>query len=163
MLTVLLLPVAAVAMDTGVYHASMRTAQAQIATRRPATARPVVGVPAALDPIQRPVSTQVRVTGADRPAYLTTAQVTPGTAAGTALHVWVDRRSGQIVSGPVSAAQAARKATWAAVMAGLLLPGLAYAMWRCLRSALDRVRLDRWQDEWQRVEPVWSRRYHHRQ
>jgi hypothetical protein len=154
------LPAAVISTDAYVCHASMHTVHLQATTRRPATAQLLRSAP--LAPSQTNVEAAARVTGAGRAPYVATATVAPGTAAGTTMSVWVDTRSGAIVSAPLTVAQASHDARLAAAMAVPALPLTAFGLWLALRWALNRMRFAQWDDEWERVEPRWSGRYRDR-
>jgi len=151
------LPGAVISTDAYVYHGSMHTVHVQAATRCPATAQLLQNAPSV--PSQTDVETTVRVTGADRAPYVTTATVAPGSAAGTTMSVWVDTHSGAIVSAPLTATQASRGAGLIAAMVVPALSLTAFALWLALRWALNRLRFAQWDGEWERVEPQWSGRH----
>lgn len=154
------LPAAVISTDAYVYHVSMHSAHVQAATRRPATAQLVENAP--LAPSQTEVAAPARVTGTGRAPYIASAMVAPGTVAGTTISVWVDMRSGAIVSAPLTAAQASHDAGLAAALAVPALPLTAFGLWLALRWGLNRMRFAQWDSEWERVEPRWSGRYRDR-
>ncbi|MCQ4079815.1 hypothetical protein NGB36_04215 [Streptomyces sp. RB6PN25] len=156
-LILLALPAAVIGTDAYVYHLSMHTVRVQAATRRPATAQVLRNAP--MVPSQTTVAAAARVTGAGRAPYVATASVTPGTVAGTILSVWVDKRTGAIVSAPLTASQASHDAGLAAAMVVPALPLAALGLWLALRRVLDRMRAARWDKEWEWIEPQWSGRY----
>jgi hypothetical protein len=154
------LPAAVISTDTHVYQVSMHTVRVQAATRRPATAQLLQNAPSVSS--QSDIETAARVTGAGRAPYVATVMVAPGTAAGTTVGVWVDTRSGAIVSAPLTAAQASRDAGLVAAMVVPALPLAVFGIWLVLRWILDRMRFAQWGGEWERVEPRWSGRYRDR-
>jgi hypothetical protein len=159
-LTLLGLPAAVISTDAYVHHVSMHTVHVQTATRRPATAQLLQSAPQA--PSESNVVAAARVTGAGRAPYTATVMVAPGTTAGTVMSVWVDTRSGAIVSAPLTAAQASHNAGLAAAMVVPALPLTAFGLWLALRWVLNRMRFAQWDGEWERVEPQWSGRYRDR-
>jgi hypothetical protein len=81
----------------------------------------------------------------------------PGTPAGTAVPTWIDG-SGLPTAAPMTGEQV----TWRAVSTGLAtitgaLLALAVAF-RLVRWRLDRARWSWWEQEWERIEPRWTRR-----
>jgi hypothetical protein len=90
--------------------------------------------------------------GADRAG---TVLVPPGTLAGTAVPVWVDRDGARTVA-PMDPRSIQGTAT---AMALLPLIGVPIAAWACYAvfcAALDARRDRRWTDGWAAVEPRWK-------
>ncbi|MER6786638.1 hypothetical protein ABT330_18815 [Streptomyces sp. NPDC000658] len=149
------LPTAAISAGLAAYEASMRTVRVQAAERHQVTARLTSAVEGG-DWTKRPA--QVRWTDADGRVRTGAALVKPGTAAGAAVRVWVDRE-GNVATAPTS--------TLNATSSGWLIGGLTAfgvvagsgAARAGMRRVLDRRRYAQWDAEWALVEPGWSARF----
>ncbi len=107
-----------------------------------------------VDQQQRATGRWVAPDGSERTGSVTTAA---GGHTGDRIRIWVDR-TGQVTSPPVSAAASAvliiTLATGAALAWGALLAAAQFG----LRRRLDRRRMAGWDDEWDRIGPLWSGR-----
>lgn len=84
-------------------------------------------------------------------------RVTPGSPAGTPVEVWTDRR-GRLVSAPVTVSEARLRATLVGGLVGLSAAAVPFVVGRVLCARLERHRLDRWDTEWARFDPLSDRR-----
>ena len=82
--------------------------------------------------------------------------MTSGSMAGVGMGIWVDER-GRAVPQPPGADRALVRATTDAgtvlIAGGVLIGGL----WWAARRAINRRDLRRWERDWKRVGPLWSR------
>ncbi|MFE7644860.1 Rv1733c family protein [Streptomyces phaeoluteigriseus] len=99
---------------------------------------------------------EVGWTGPDGSAHAGQARVVPGSAAGTTVTVWTDRR-GRMVTEPATAAQARVRASLVGGLAGVTVAVLPLAGGRYLRGRLERRRMDRWGVEWALFDAVRGR------
>lgn len=157
---VLGLPVASVSAGFAVHESTMRTVQAQSAERVQVTAQ-VTSAPEAApgSAAKEKQKVQLRWVGEDGRQYTGSAHVPLDKTAGSTVRIWVDRE-GTVQNPPMSASNADASGwltggmTAAGVYAGYV------AARRGVRRALDRGRYARWDAEWDRVEPLWSARFH---
>ncbi|MFE7896855.1 hypothetical protein ACFU3E_04790 [Streptomyces sp. NPDC057424] len=157
---VLGLPAASVSAGTAVHESTMRTVRAQAAERSQTTAQ-VTSAPesapgSAANERQR---VQLKWTDEDGRQRTGTAQVALDETAGSTVRVWVDRE-GNVTTPPMSASNA-QVTGW--LMGGMTAAGVYVgflAARRGVRLALDRRRYAQWDAEWDRVEPLWSARFH---
>ncbi|KRC94518.1 MULTISPECIES: Rv1733c family protein [unclassified Streptomyces] len=149
------LPTAAISAGLAAYEASMRTVRVQAAERHQVTAWLTSAVRGG-DWAKRPA--QVRWTDADGTTRTGAAMVKPGTAKGTSVRVWVDRR-GNVATAPTTTLNATASG-W--LIGGLTAFGVAtgsYAARDGMCRVLDRRRYAQWDAEWDLVEPSWSARF----
>ncbi|MCQ9130301.1 MULTISPECIES: hypothetical protein [Streptomyces] len=149
------MPAAAVGAGLTAYHASLRTVRIQAADRHQVTAHLTRKADGG-DWAKRPAP--VRWTGPDGVVRTGTALVSPGTARGAAVRLWVNREG--TVTGPPTTTLNATADGW--LMGGMAAFGVAggsYAAWAGVRRVLDRRRYAQWDAEWVRVEPRWSARF----
>ncbi|MFE1439132.1 hypothetical protein [Streptomyces sp. NPDC058739] len=85
------------------------------------------------------------------------ARVGPGTAAGTAVKVWTDRQ-GRLVGEPVGAAEARVRSALVGTLMGLGAAMVPFACGRAVRDRLECRRLDQWETDWLRFDPLWGHR-----
>ncbi|WP_367325753.1 hypothetical protein [Streptomyces sp. HUAS ZL42] len=157
---VLGLPAASVSAGLAVHESTMRTVEAQSAERFQVTAR-VTSAPEAAtgSDADEKQNVQVRWIGADGRQETGTARVPLDKTAGSTVRIWVDR-DGTVQDPPMSASNAIASGwlmgcmTAAGVYAGFV------AARKGVRRALDRGRYRQWDEEWDRVEPLWSARFH---
>ncbi|MET8725022.1 Rv1733c family protein [Streptomyces misionensis] len=134
----------------------------QRAGRHPAVAHLVAKAPRVSAAHRNPlpgerVRAEVRWTAADGSARTGRVRVVPGSAAGTPVTVWTDRR-GHLVAGPVTPGQAALRAAFLGGLAGAATALVPFGAGLLLRAHLDRRRLTAWDTEWARLGPQWGRR-----
>ena len=103
------------------------------------------------------VRAEVRWTAADGSARTGRVRVVPGSAAGTPVTVWTDRR-GHLVTGPITPGQAALRAAFLGGLAGAATALVPFGAGLLLRVHLERRRLTAWDMEWARLGPQWGRR-----
>ncbi|TVT30636.1 hypothetical protein FNH05_28950 [Amycolatopsis rhizosphaerae] len=153
-LALLAVPVAA-SLGSDSYGRQKLTAEAESATRQPATAVLLSDAPAeTVGPHGVPVSTTVavpaswRVAGGGRSGMVTAPR---GTPAGTIVPIWLDTRG--TPTAPPAPPEAAVMTgiatgvlTWTAFAAGLAM------VFGALRRLLDRGRYARWEREWARLD-----------
>ncbi|MEU2980932.1 hypothetical protein ABZ678_29275 [Streptomyces hirsutus] len=157
---VLGLPVASVSAGLAVHESTMRTVQAQSAERFQVTAR-VTSAPEAApgSAANEKQKVELRWIGADGRQQTGTARVPLDKTAGLRVRIWVDRE-GTVQDPPMSPSNA-NASGW--LMGGMTAVGV-YAGFvgarKGMRLALDRRRYAQWDAEWDRVEPLWSARFH---
>jgi hypothetical protein len=83
--------------------------------------------------------------------------VPPGTAADTAVPVWVDRR-GELTGAPTDPASLPGSAAAVAALPLVGVPLAAWTLYAFLCFALDAQRDRRWSQDWAAVEPEWKSR-----
>ncbi|NGO47665.1 Rv1733c family protein [Streptomyces ureilyticus] len=157
---VLGLPVASVTAGLAVHESTMRTVQAQSAERFQVTAR-VTSAPEAASggTADEKQKVQVRWTDKDGRQQTGSAPVPLDKTAGSTVRIWVDRE-GTVKNPPMSATNA-KAGGW--LMGGMTAVGVYagfVAARKGMRLALDRRRYAQWDAEWDRVEPIWSARFH---
>ncbi|MEU6271010.1 hypothetical protein ABZ871_01090 [Streptomyces populi] len=114
-------------------------------------------VPATPGGGRRPLSAPVRWTGSDGTARTGLVRVPAGLRRGTRIDVWTDARGTIVRPAPSSSAVLQQ----ALAMGALTAAGAAFAVSAahlCVRRALVRRRLARWEHDWARTEPDWTRR-----
>jgi len=100
---------------------------------------------------------KVRWTAADGSPRAGQAKVFAGTAAGTPVTVWTDP-DGRLVTRPATASQARLRASLVGVLVGVSAGGVPFVCGRLARGRLERRRMERWDEEWERVGPLWGRK-----
>ncbi|MDO0928955.1 hypothetical protein QQY24_27410 [Streptomyces sp. TG1A-8] len=126
---------------------------------RPAVARVVArapGTPVTEGAGGGRVWAEVRWTVAGGSVRTGQARVAPGSAAGTPVTVWTDRR-GHLVARPATASEAGFRAVLVGALVGASAAAVPFAGGLALRDRLERRRLDRWDTEWARLGPQWGR------
>ncbi|MCF3136721.1 Rv1733c family protein [Streptomyces olivochromogenes] len=121
---------------------------AQVAQKAPGSATSGSGV--------GQVWTKVRWTLTDGSSHTGQARVAPGSKAGTPITVWTDPR-GHLVTRPVTAAQAHRRANLIGGLAGVSTAAVPFITGLAVRGRLERHRMDHWDAEWARFGPQWGR------
>jgi hypothetical protein len=99
---------------------------------------------------------KVRWTAADGSARAGRARVFASSTAGTPVTVWTDL-DGRLVTRPATASQARLRASFVGVLVGVSVAGVPFACGRLLCGRLQRRRMEQWDEEWQRVGPLWGR------
>ncbi|MER5470951.1 hypothetical protein ABZX90_20220 [Streptomyces sp. NPDC002935] len=104
----------------------------------------------------RVVWARVRWTRPDGTPRSGRVRVYAGTPAGTPVMVWNDL-DGRLVTRPTTVAEARLRASLVGVLAGVGAAGLPFVTGRLLRGRLERRRMERWDEEWERIGPLWGR------
>lgn len=99
---------------------------------------------------------KVRWTAADGSPHAGQARVLAGATAGTSVSVWTDLH-GRLVTRPATASQAQLRASLTGVLVGVSAAGVPFVGGRLVRGRLERRRMERWDEEWERVGPLWGR------
>lgn len=84
-------------------------------------------------------------------------RVAPGSPVGTRVTVWNDL-DGHLVTRPATAAQARLRAVLLGCLLGVSAAVVPCAAGRLLRGRLERRRMARWDTEWARLGPIWTRK-----
>lgn len=105
------------------------------------------------------VPAQARWTGQNGAVHTGQIAVDPGQRAGSHVPVWVDS-SGRPVDSPLTPDQAYFRGLLAGLAACAASTTLVMIAFGLLRRRFNRIRASAWCDEWERVEPRWTR---HRQ
>ncbi|MEU1531993.1 Rv1733c family protein [Streptomyces fagopyri] len=100
---------------------------------------------------------EVRWTAADGSPRAGRARVSVGSRAGTPVTVWTDG-DGRLVTKPASPSQARLRASLVGILMGVSAAGVPFIGGRLLRGHMERRRMDRWDEEWQRIGPLWGRK-----
>ncbi|MEU9047787.1 MULTISPECIES: hypothetical protein [unclassified Kitasatospora] len=154
------LPAATVSTDLLTYHSQLQVVQTQSATRHTVAARLVAdtAVPDAVSAQSTArVPATVTWTAPDGTVRTATVTVPPGEKAGSTAPVWVDS-NGALTTAPVTRGQAVVTGWVAAGAAAGTVSVLSLTVWKGGTRLLDRRRYARWDQEWDQVEPRWSRR-----
>ncbi|MFF7980154.1 hypothetical protein ACFZDK_13635 [Streptomyces sp. NPDC007901] len=93
----------------------------------------------------------VRWTAPDGSTHTGRTTVHPGAKAGTPVTVWIDRQ-GRLTSEPLAPVDAAFQVTWTGVLVALTTGGAVLGVTQLVRLRLERRRLERWDEEWARVD-----------
>lgn len=157
--TALLLLVVAVLTGLVVHAGALERGRLESATRAPAEAVLIEDAPAAggeQGMVRGPVPVAARWLDTHGGSHTGTVTAGAGARAGAAVPVWLDR-DGRVVRRPVGDVAAAVAGGLAAV--GLLVGGGAVlgACWAGVRRVVGRANSARWEREWERVGPEWSR------
>ncbi|MEV7127312.1 hypothetical protein [Streptomyces sp. NPDC093260] len=107
----------------------------------------------------RPASVwgEVRWTAPDGTARTGGTRVASGSAVGAAVSVWTDP-AGRLVTQPPTVNQARARSLAIGGLVGLSAAAVPLACGRLLRDRLERRRLEQWDVEWARFDPLWGRR-----
>ncbi|WRZ94505.1 hypothetical protein OHB54_38950 [Streptomyces sp. NBC_01007] len=108
------------------------------------------------DPAGRVVWTKVRWAAPDGTPRSGRVRVYAGTTADTPVLVWTDPH-GRLVTRPASVAVARLRACLMGTFAGVGVAGVPFIVGRLLRGRLERRRMERWDEEWERIGPLWGR------
>ncbi|MFE3269663.1 hypothetical protein [Streptomyces sp. NPDC059215] len=100
---------------------------------------------------------KVRWTAADGSPHDGQARVPIGSHAGTPVTVWTDD-DGRLVTRPASPSQARLRASLVGILMGVSAGGVPFVGGRLLRGHMERRRMERWDEEWQRIGPLWGRK-----
>ncbi|MEV6195140.1 hypothetical protein AB0M19_22410 [Streptomyces sp. NPDC051920] len=119
-------------------------------------ARLIEDAPEASGPAGRVVWTRVRWTAPDGSARSGQVRVSAGTSADTPVLVWTDP-VGRLVDRPTTVAVARLRAWLIGLFTGAGVAAVPFAAGRFLRGHLERRRVDRWDEEWARIGPLWGR------
>jgi len=145
---------AALAVGLAVHQDQARVVRAEAADRHSVTAQLVADVPAGVGITTTRAAVAWSSDGAD---HLASAVVPSGQRAGTPVQIWVDDRS-RVVTQPVGAGEAVAVALTAALLTVTALPLFCTLAWKGTLRLLDRRRYAGWDEEWQQIEPQWTRR-----
>lgn len=107
-------------------------------------------------PAGRVVWTRVRWTAPDGTVRSGQVRVAAGTLADTPVLVWTDP-DGRLVDRPTTVPVARLRAWLIGVFAGAGVAGIPLAVGSFLRGRLERRRVDRWDEDWARIGPLWGR------
>ncbi|WP_028803812.1 hypothetical protein [Streptomyces sp. 142MFCol3.1] len=154
------LPMASLSVGLASYRSAMRIVETQSAERHQVTARVTSTSPtAAGSATDRKQNARLSWTDQDATQRTVVAPIPQDKTVGSTVRIWVDRE-GAVQDPPLSAYNATATG-W--LMGGVTAVGvfaLAGAARKSTRRALDRRRYARWDAEWERVEPLWSTRFH---
>jgi hypothetical protein len=85
------------------------------------------------------------------------ARVDPASLMGAPVTVWTDAE-GLLVTKPAGESQARLRAGLVGGLAGLCVAAMPYVGGRLVRGRLERRRMDQWDEEWERIGPLWERK-----
>ncbi|MEU9286087.1 hypothetical protein AB0D57_15530 [Streptomyces sp. NPDC048275] len=100
---------------------------------------------------------KVHWTAADGTPHAGQARVPVGSSAGTSVSVWTDL-DGRLVTKPATPSQARMRALLVGTLMGVSVAAVPFVGGRLVRGRLERRRMDRWDEEWQRIGPLWGRK-----
>lgn len=100
---------------------------------------------------------RVRWTTADGSPHAGQARVSVGSRAGTPVTVWTDA-DGRLVTRPASPSQVRLRASLVGILMGVSAGGVPFLCGRLALGGMERRRMERWDEEWQRIGPLWSRK-----
>ncbi|MGI5452546.1 Rv1733c family protein [Streptomyces sp. CA-249302] len=84
-------------------------------------------------------------------------RVRPGSAAGTPVAVWTDPE-GRLVTRPATVSQAHLRAALIGCLVGVSAAVVPFVGGRVLRGRMESRRIDQWDTEWARFDPLWGRK-----
>jgi hypothetical protein len=151
------LPAASLSVGRAAYSSELRTVNAQAAERHQVDARLSADATGSGQGRGGFQNAPVHWTEKDGTQHSGTAHVTPGTANGATVRIWVNR-DGAVTDAPMPPGSAIATG-WLAggLTAGAVTAGVFGAR-RGVRYTLDRRRYAQWEAEWQMLEPQWSKR-----
>ncbi|GGZ44280.1 Rv1733c family protein [Streptomyces bluensis] len=100
---------------------------------------------------------EVRWTARDGSAHTGQTRVAPASAVGTPVTVWTDT-DGRMVTEPATRSEARVRSSLIGVLVGVTAAGVPFVSGRLVRGRLERRRMDEWDEEWERVGPLWGRK-----
>ncbi|MBE4741904.1 MULTISPECIES: hypothetical protein [Streptomyces] len=100
---------------------------------------------------------KVRWTAPDGSEREGQARVDPASLMGARVTVWTDA-GGLLVTKPASASQARLRAALVGGLAGLFAAAVPFVGGRLVRGRMERRRMDQWDEEWERIGPLWERK-----
>ncbi|WP_200302049.1 Rv1733c family protein [Streptomyces adelaidensis] len=100
---------------------------------------------------------KVRWAAPDGSAREGQARVGPGSVMGAPVTVWTDTE-GRLVTKPATESQAGLRAALVGGLAGLFVAAVPFAGGRLVRARMERRRMDRWDEEWELIGPLWERK-----
>ncbi|MFF5757827.1 hypothetical protein OG481_00870 [Streptomyces longwoodensis] len=100
---------------------------------------------------------KVRWTAPDGSSHTGQVRVDPGSPAYSTVTLWTDPR-GHLVTEPADPDQARVRAALVGVLAGCACAAVPFVGGRLLRGRLERRRVDQWDADWARFDPLWGRR-----
>ncbi|MEV6167159.1 hypothetical protein AB0L99_02890 [Streptomyces sp. NPDC051954] len=99
---------------------------------------------------------KVRWTAPDGSVHTGQARVRTGSAVGTTVKVWTDRK-GRLVTRPATASQARSQAAMTGALMGVGAAAVPFVCGRFLHGRLERRRMEMWDAEWALLGPLWGR------
>ncbi|MDX3692384.1 hypothetical protein PV726_18950 [Streptomyces europaeiscabiei] len=100
---------------------------------------------------------KVRWTAPDGSAHEGQARVDPTAPMGAPVTVWTDAE-GLLVTKPASESQARLRAALVGGLAGVFVSAVPLVGGRLVRGRMERRRMDQWDEEWERIGPLWERK-----
>ncbi|MFF6783214.1 hypothetical protein [Streptomyces sp. NPDC012510] len=100
---------------------------------------------------------KVRWTAPDGSAHEGRARVEAASPTGTPVAVWTDDE-GLLVTKPASESQARLRAALVGGLAGVFVAAVPFVGGRVVRGRMERRRMDRWDEEWELIGPLWARK-----
>lgn len=100
---------------------------------------------------------KVRWTAPDGSEREGQARVDPASLMGARVTVWTDA-GGLLVTKPASESQARLRAALVGGLAGLFAAAVPFVGGRLVRGRMERRRMDQWDEEWERIGPLWERK-----
>ncbi|WP_338899778.1 hypothetical protein WBG99_32545 [Streptomyces sp. TG1A-60] len=100
---------------------------------------------------------QVRWTAPDGSAREGQARVEPAALRGSPVTVWTNAE-GLLVTKPATEAQARLRAVLVGGLAAVFVAAVPFVVGRLVRGRMERRRMDQWDEEWERIGPLWGRK-----
>lgn len=100
---------------------------------------------------------EVRWTATDGSPHTGQTRVAPASTVGTPVTVWTDTE-GRMVTEPATRSEARLRSSLIGVIVGVTAAGVPFVGGRLARGRLERRRMDEWDEEWERVGPLWGRK-----
>ncbi|MEV6587087.1 Rv1733c family protein [Streptomyces acidicola] len=115
------------------------------------------GAAASSAPGSTRVWAEVRWTARDGSTRTGQTRVAPASAVGTPVTVWTDS-DGRMVTEPATRSEARVRSSLIGVLVGVTAAGVPFVGGRLVRGRLERRRMEEWDEEWERVGPLWGRK-----
>lgn len=85
------------------------------------------------------------------------ARVAPASTVGTPVTVWTDT-DGRMVTRPATESEVRLRSALIGALVGVTAAGVLFVGGRLVRGRLERRRMDQWDEEWERIGPLWGRK-----
>lgn len=98
---------------------------------------------------------EVRWTATDGSAHTGQTRVAPASTVGTPVTVWTDT-DGRMVTQPATRSEALFCSSLIGALMGVMAGSVPFAGGRLVRGRLEHRRMEDWDEEWERVGPLWG-------
>jgi hypothetical protein len=100
---------------------------------------------------------EVRWTASDGSVRTGQTRVAPASAVDSPVMVWTDA-DGRMVTRPATRSEARLRSSLIGAVVGVTAAGVPFVGGRFARGRLERRRMEEWDEEWERVGPLWGRK-----